>query len=87
MNKTIQNAKVAYLDNNINYNAKDIIREISYNILLNKNIIIEQNQKDIENDKGFKLDFEIIDKILKKSENVDNLYKKKTLKNQHKNVV
>ena len=61
MNKTIQNAKVAYLDNNINYNAKDIIREISYNILLNKNIIIEQNQKDIENDKGFKLDFEIID--------------------------
>lgn len=87
MNKIIQNAKVAYLDNNKKYNAKDIVRQISYNILSNKDIIIEQNQKDIDNNKGFKINFEIINRVLKKIENLDDIFKKKILENKNKNVI
>ena len=68
-------------------NSLELIKEISDNILANEKIILEENRKDIEIKKGFKLDFKFIKLLLNNLLNNKTLYKKKFLDKVKKEII
>ena len=68
-------------------NNLELIKEISDNILANEKIILEENRKDIEIKKGFKLDFKFIKLLLNNLLNNKTLYKKKFLDKVKKEII
>lgn len=80
MNNVIGNAKIAYNQSiNKNYDSLKLLKEIYNNILNNKNVILKANERDIAENKGFKIDFDVIDSIMKEIEKEKSLYKNKLL--------
>lgn len=68
-------------------NNLELIKEISDSILANEKIILEENRKDIEIKKGFKLDFKFIKLLLNNLLNNKTLYKKKFLDKVKKEII
>ncbi len=80
MSSILGNSQLAF--NNITESNVDIlklIKEISNNIVNNKEIILKANKKDILENKGFELDFNVISELLKKIKNQKSLYKTKLI--------
>ena len=87
MSSILGNAQLAF--NNITKSKIDIlnlINEISSNIISNKEVILKANKKDILENKGFELDFNVILELLKKMEKQKSLYKTKLI-NDSKNTI
>ena len=68
-------------------NNLELIKEISDNVLANEKVILEENRKDIEIKKGFKLDFKFIKLLLNNLLNNKTLYKKKFLDKVKKEII
>lgn len=87
MSSILGNAQLAFENiNNNKITISNIISEISKNILINKDIILKANKKDILEKNGFEIDFNVIAEILKKIKNKKSLYKNKVI-NDFKNSI
>ena len=87
MSNIIGNAQLGFnnlSDNKINISK--LIKEISNNILENKNVIIKENEKDILENNGFEVDFDAIRTILNNIKEQKSLYKTKLLNKQKQEV-
>ena len=86
MNNILGNAKVAYNQSiSIKYDNLRLLKEINNNISKNKNIIIKANEKDIIEKKGFKINFNIIDSIIKENKD-EKIYKSKILSRKENQI-
>lgn len=87
MSNIIGNAQLGFnnlSDNKINISK--LIKEISNNILENKNVIIKANENDILENNGFEVDFDAIRTILNNIKEQKSLYKTKLLNKQKQEV-
>lgn len=88
MSNIIGNAQFAF--NNFSQNKINIsklIKEILSNIIENKNVIIKANEKDIFENNGFEVKFEVIMTILNNIKEQKSLYKTKLLNKQTQEVI
>ena len=85
MNSVLGKAQIAYSQySDDKYNSLTLVKEIYSNILKNKNVIIKANERDVYENNGFKVDFDVIKYIIKEIQKNEILYKNKLL-NKAKN--
>ena len=66
MNNVLVKAKVAYTQSiNMKFDSLKLLKGIASNLSGNKKTIIKANEKDIIENNGFKINFDIIDSIIK----------------------
>lgn len=83
--ETLGNAIMAYTNMNVNLDGKKIVQNIFELLEENKSNIEKANNIDITNGNGFKIDFEVINKIKKNVENLEDYYRKVIYMNKNKN--
>lgn len=83
--ETLGNAIMAYTNMNVNLDGKKIVQNIFELLEENKSNIEKANNIDITNGNGFKIDFEVINKIKNNVENLEDYYRKVIYMNKNKN--
>ena len=88
MNNVLGNAKVAYTQSiNMKFDSLKLLKGIASNLSGNKKTIIKANEKDIIENRGFKINFDIIDSIIKEIREEKVLYKNKILSKEKRQII
>ena len=83
--KILGNATMAYTNMDINIDGKKITQNIFELLEENRNNIEKANNIDVANENGFKIDFEIINKMKKNIDNLEDIYRKVVYMNKNEN--
>lgn len=83
--KILGNATMAYTNMDINIDGKKITQNIFELLEENRNNIEKANNIDVANGNGFKIDFEIINKMKKNIDNLEDIYRKVVYMNKNEN--
>lgn len=83
--KILGNATMAYTNMDINIDGKKITQNIFELLEENRKNIEKANNIDVANGNGFKIDFEIINKMKKNIDNLEDIYRKVVYMNKNEN--
>lgn len=83
--KILGNATMAYTNMDINIDGKKITQNIFELLEENRSNIEKANNIDVANGNGFKIDFEIINKMKKNIDNLEDIYRKVVYMNKNEN--
>ncbi len=79
------NAKMAYTNMDVNIDGKKIVQNIFELLEEDKESIERANKIDVENDNGFKLNFDMFQKINNEINNIEDVYRKVIFMNKNQN--
>ncbi len=83
--KILGNATMAYTNMDINIDGKKVTQNIFELLEENRKNIEKANNIDVANGNGFKIDFEIINKMKKNIDNLEDIYRKVVYMNKNEN--